>query len=306
MSIRTWKRIITLFVVVLIFSLLATTIVFAVNYNRVSNEYDQILSDKNLIDLSDYSELDSDELKHFVTYLNNVDINKTLDYQQKYSHLFIDNDFVFEEDTEQKVCYLTFDDGPDPTVTTRILDILKEYNVKATFFVVYKDGKKERELYNRIVDEGHTIGVHTSSHNYTKIYSSVDNYLKDFNRCSNQIERVTGVKPKIFRFPGGSINSYNSSLYHELIAEMIRRGYTYYDWNAASGDASRPYVSPKTIRDNVLNNNTDMKKKILLMHDGKGHSTTAEALPEIIEGLAERGYEFRALDNSVSPICFGY
>lgn len=306
MSIRAWKRIITLFVVVLIFSLLATTIVFAVNYDRVSKEYDQISSDNNLIDLSDYSGLDSDELKHFVTYLNNVDINKTLDYQQKYSHLFVDNDFVFEEDTEQKVCYLTFDDGPDPTVTTRILDILKEYDVKATFFVVYKDGKKERELYNRIVDEGHTIGVHTSSHNYAKIYSSVDNYLKDFNRCANQIERVTGVKPDIFRFPGGSINSYNSSLYHELIAEMIRRGYTYYDWNAASGDASRPYVSPKTIRDNVLNNNTNMKKKILLMHDGKGHSTTAEALPEIIEGLVEQGYEFRALDNSVSPICFGY
>ena len=79
-------------VVVLIFSLLATSIVFAVNYNRVSKEYDQISSDKSLIDLSDYSELDSDELKHFVTYLNNVDINKTLDYQQKYSHLFIDND----------------------------------------------------------------------------------------------------------------------------------------------------------------------------------------------------------------------
>ena len=306
MSVRAWKRIITLFVVVLIFSLLATSIVFAVNYNRVSKEYDQISSDENLIDLSDYSELDSDELKHFVTYLNNVDINKTLDYQQKYSHLFIDNDFVFEEATEQKVCYLTFDDGPDPTVTARVLDVLKEYNVKATFFVVYKDGKKERELYNRIVDEGHTIGVHTSSHNYSKIYSSVDNYLKDFNRCANQIERVTGVKPEIFRFPGGSINSYNLSLYHELIAEMIRRGYTYYDWNSASGDASKPYVSPKTIRDNVLNSSSNVKKKIILMHDGKGHSTTAEALPEIIEGLTKQGYEFRALDNSVSPICFGY
>lgn len=306
MSIRAWKRIITLFVIVLILSLLATTIVFAVNYSRVNKEYNQISSNTSLIDLSDYSDLDTDELKHLVTYLGNLDINNTLEYQQKYSHLYVDNNFVYEEDSDRKMCYLTFDDGPDISVTTKVLDTLKKYNIKATFFVVYKDGRKERELYKRIVDEGHTIGVHTSSHNYSKIYSSVDNYLNDFDRCAEQIERVTGVKPEIFRFPGGSINSYNSSLYHELIAEMIRRGYTYYDWNVACDDASRPYVSSKTICDNVLNSSSSITKKIILMHDGKGHETTAEALPEIIEGLSKQGYEFAALDKSVAPICFGY
>lgn len=306
MSIRTWKRIITLFVIVLICSLLTTTIVFAVNYNRVSKEYDQISSDNNLLDLSDYSELDSDELKHLVTYLGNLDINNTLEYQHKYSHLYVDNNFVYEDyDSDRKICYLTFDDGPDISVTTKVLDTLKKYNIKATFFVVYKDGRKERELYKRIVNEGHTIGVHTASHNYAKIYSSVEEYLNDFNRCAEQIERVTDVKPEIFRFPGGSINSYNSSLYHELIAEMIRRGYTYYDWNVACDDASRPYVASDTIRDNVLNS-TSIEKKVVLMHDGKGHETTAEALPEIIEGLSEQGYEFAALDKSVAPIYFGY
>ena len=137
-----------------------------------------------------------------------------------------------------------------------------------------------------------------------EVYNALEE--KDYNPIDQLVGYLISGDPSY-------ITSYNNARTlikgidrDELIAEMIRRGYTYYDWNAASGDASRPYVSPKTIRDNVLNNNTNMKKKILLMHDGKGHSTTAEALPEIIEGLVEQGYEFRALDNSVSPICFGY
>lgn len=293
-------------VILLILSLTVTVAAFAVKYDKLNDDYNAAISNGSLVNLSEYGIMDGSELDHLLSYLGNVDVNETLEYQKKYSKLYVTNNFNFEDAGERKICYLTFDDGPDAEVTSKVLDVLKKYSVKATFFVVYKKGEDELKLYKRIVDEGHTIGVHTASHNYTKIYSSVDAYLKDFNRISRHIEEYAGVKPEIFRFPGGSINSYNASNYHELIAEMVRRGYTYYDWNVTSGDASRPYVPAKEIRQNVLRNSEGTKQAIILMHDGKGHTTTAEALPEIIEGMMQKGYEFRALDKSVSPVCFGY
>jgi len=148
--------------------------------------------------------------------------------------------------------------------------------------------------------------VHTASHNYDKIYASVDSFLDDFDRISRQIEESTGVKPDIFRFPGGSVNGYNMAISQELIAEMLRRGYVFYDWNSSCGDAAGSSVSKSTIVSNVLNTGTKQKKKIVLLHDGSGHKATADALPEILEGLLEQGYELRALDNSVKPICFAY
>lgn len=201
--------------------------------------------------------------------------------------------------------YLTFDDGPNVDNTPRVLDTLKQYDVKATFFVTYKEGQEADSLYKRIVEEGHTIAVHTASHNYNVIYSSIDAYLEDFQKVSSKIESVTGVKPGIFRFPGGSINSYNIELYQELIAEMLRRGYVYYDWHVSSGDASVRSPSAEKITNNVLNG-AKSKEAIVLMHDGPGHSATADALPGIIEGLKSKGYRFAALDNSVTPSCFGY
>lgn len=306
MSVRTWKKIITLVVVLTIISLIAGLVVSKIRYNNLAEEFDDALSNEFIVDLSQYGNLDETELEHLFDYLGNLDTNETLEYQSKYSDLYVENDFEWEDLSDEKICYLTFDDGPDSDNTARILDVLKEYNVKATFFVIYKDYKTERELYKRIVDEGHTIGVHTASHNYNKIYGSVDAYLSDFERISEQIEKSTGVKPEIFRFPGGSINAYNAGIYREIIAEMVRRGYTYYDWNASSGDAAASYVSKADIVDNVLNKNKKLSKKIVLMHDGKGHSTTADALPEIIEGLQKQGYKLEALTKEVEPVCFGY
>lgn len=306
MSVRTWKKIITLVVVLTIISLIAGLVVSKIRYNNLAEEFDAALSNEFIVDLSQYGNLDETELEHLFDYLGNLDTNETLEYQSKYSDLYVENDFAWEDRSDEKICYLTFDDGPDSDNTARVLDVLKEYNVKATFFVIYKDYKSERDLYKRIVDEGHTIGVHTASHNYNKIYASVDAYLSDFERISEQIEKTTGVKPEIFRFPGGSINAYNAAIYRELIAEMVRRGYTYYDWNASSGDAAASYVSKADIVDNVLNTNKKLSKKIILMHDGKGHDTTADALPEIIEGLQKQGYKLEALTKEVEPVCFGY
>ena len=306
MSIRAWKRIITLTVILIILVLSAATIFLGLRYSNLDQEYQTMKDNGALIDLTEYGYIDAEECENLFEYLGSVDTSGTLEYQTKYPDLYIENDYVFTETSNGKVCYLTFDDGPHPENTAAILDTLKEYGAKATFFVIYKDSKEDRALYKRIVDEGHTIGVHTASHNYDKIYASVDAYLDDFDRMSRQIESSTGVKPDIFRFPGGSVNGYNNSIYQELIAEMIRRGYTYYDWNASSGDASGSNVPVNTLVQNSLNTVGDKDRAILLMHDGTGQKNTASALPQIIEGLQEKGYEFHALTNEVAPVCFGY
>ena len=214
-----------------------------------------------------------------------------------------EDNFAVEGDVHN--VYLTFNSVPGEN-TNAILDVLAAYGVKATFFVSGSEEEGAEAVYQRIVNEGHTIAVHTASHQYTEIYSSVEAYLTDFEKMSSHIESVTGVKPEIFRFPGGSVNTYNSSLYREIIAEMTRRGYTYYDWNVSSGDAAIGVVTKERIISNVLTGSAAQDDAIVLMHDGPGHSATAAALPQIIEGLKEQGYTFDRLDKTVTPWCFGY
>ena len=301
MSVKRWKQIITLSVITIIVLLLILTIVFGLR----SHEYDRLLANGSLIDLTTYGDMDANDLSGLFKYLGSVDVDSNLHYQTLFPDLYIDNDFDFIA-TKEKVCYLTFDDGPNVANTHLVLDTLEKYNIKATFFVVYSDDEYSDELYKRIVNEGHTIAVHTASHQYTEIYSSVEAYLTDFEKMSSHIESVTGVKPEIFRFPGGSVNTYNSSLYREIIAEMTRRGYTYYDWNVSSGDAAIGVVTKERIISNVLTGSAAQDDAIVLMHDGPGHSATAAALPQIIEGLKEQGYTFDRLDKTVTPWCFGY
>ena len=129
-------------------------------------------------------------------------------------------------------------------------------------------------------------------------------YGHDFDKISSHIEKTTGVKPEIFRFPGGSINYFNASLYRQISGEMIRRGYVYYDWNISAEDAVRAGVSAADITRYALSGDSSMQKKIVLMHDGPGHRNTAEALPGIIEGLAKQGYKFAPLTKEVMPVVF--
>ncbi|WP_206459876.1 polysaccharide deacetylase family protein [Anaerovorax sp. IOR16] len=231
---------------------------------------------------------------------NNLD---KMDYQKKYEDLYIKR--VIEYKTEMpKTVYLTFDDGPSIN-TEKILDILKELQVHATFFVIYKNDAKSRAIYKRIVDEGHTLGVHSTCHEYSIIYQSVEAYLDDFATTALLLEEVTGIKPTIFRFPGGSINAYNHTIYQELIAEMLRRGYTYYDWNVASSDTSTN-INVDKITNNVINGVHKKEKAIVLMHDSYSKTATVAAIPKIVRNLQVEGYQFANLDNTIKPICFSY
>ena len=232
-----------------------------------------------------------------------VIVQNSYDYQLEYPDLYVEKSDFVEYEGEKPVIYLTFDDGPSLN-TIQVLDILKANDIKATFFVVNNNIPAQQELYKRIVDEGHTLGIHTYSHQYTSIYSSVDEYLADFYKIYTKVYELTGVQPTVFRFPGGSINTYNQGLYTELIAELLRRGFTYYDWNVSSGDAGETYSSGQ-IYSAVVNGIGNKSKSIVLMHDSSTKYATVAALQNIIDQFKET-HEFRALDNTVEPSVFTY
>jgi len=308
MSVKQWKQVITLSVIAIILVLLISVIISSIKYHHIKTEYNDLIiaqENANTVNLSDYGITDITQYENALRYLGSATSEKAISYQKKYKDMYVDNDFVCEVPEDKKVCYLTFDDGPSAGNTEKILDDLKKYDAKATFFVIYNDTEENRALLKRMVKEGHTIGVHTASHNYTKIYSSVNAYLKDFSKVYNWVYETTGVKPEIFRFPGGSVNSYNIGTYMEIISEMTRRGFTYYDWNCSSGDAAALYIDTDTIINNVVNK-ANVTQKIVLMHDGKGHGTTTQAVSTICKRLKEAGYSLEGLSKEVTPVHFDY
>lgn len=223
------------------------------------------------------------------------------EYQALYPDLYSEHP-VGEQTVTEKVCYLTFDDGPSAQ-TPVILDILDKYQIKATFFVVGTKAQNLPDTLRDVAARGHTVGIHTNTHVYKDIYASVDAYLGDFYTVWQSVYELTGVKPEVFRFPGGSINQYNKGLYQPLIAEMLRRGFAYYDWNASAEDAvGKP--TAQSVVEQALKTKSQMP--IVLMHDGGYSTATAEGLPKIIEGFRSRGYSFGVLTPDVYSIAFGY
>lgn len=204
---------------------------------------------------------------------------------------------VLNEITEEnKVMYLTFDDGPSEN-TAVVLDTLDRYNAKATFFVT-GNGQEYNDYIVQAYNAGHTIGLHTYTHDYASVYSSMDNYYKDLNAISDMVEDLTGEKSYVIRFPGGSSNSisanYSSGIMSRLVDDVQAKGYQYFDWNVSSGDASEN-TAP---RDFIVANScagTDYNQIVLLMHDSSPKTTTAEALPQIIEFYRSQGYIFLPL-----------
>lgn len=198
---------------------------------------------------------------------------------------------------DNKIIYLTFDDGPYKH-TARLLDVLKKYNVKATFFVT-NQYPGYTSLIKREYEEGHTVGIHTFTHIYSDIYSSVDNYLNDLNKINDLIEEQTGSRSKIVRLPGGSSNTisknYKQGIMTEVTSELTRLGYTYFDWNCSSGDAGETTDSNQVVS-NVISCMESGKTLVVLQHDIKGFSV--DAVEDIIKTGVAYGYTFKALDES--------
>ena len=202
-----------------------------------------------------------------------------------------------------KTVYLTFDDGPS-YLTNQILDILKEENVPATFFVTSRQIDKYYKEIERMQAENHTVALHTSTHNYSYIYSSEENYFNDLNDIRMKVFNIIGVKPRIIRLPGGSSNTvskkYNKGIMSRITAILTNNDFYYYDWNIDSGDASGK-LSKECIYQNVTNklhNGTN----IILMHDSPAKATTAEALKDIIEYAKANGYTFAKITKHTPQI----
>ena len=241
-----------------------------------------------------------------VVVTSNVNTNVVGTYKIKYEVVDSSNNTFSIERTvivKKKVAsyengkiYLTFDDGASH-LTSKILDILDEENVKATFFVVGVNDTTKR-AYN----SGHAIGLHSNTHNYGYIYSSSDIYFNDLNEISNKVYNYIGIRPKIIRFPGGSSNtvsrSYQRGIMSYLTDEVMNRGYIYFDWNVDSNDAGSDIRNSQRIYYNVVNNLSHNKTNIVLMHDSAGHDATVNVLRDIIKFGKEPGYTFEAISEN--------
>ena len=226
------------------------------------------------------------EGKYTITYTVTDDLNNTNKVTR--------NVYVYEKNPDipigDKVIYLTFDDGPS-NYTNELLDILKKYNVKATFFVTSNGSD---QAIRRAYEEGHSIGLHTYSHNYSKVYKSVEAYFDDLNKISDRVERITGEKSKLIRFPGGSSNTvskFNPGIMTTLAKEVEVRGYKYFDWNVGSSDTSTN--DSNKIANNVIKG-LSKGSNIVLQHDTKYSSV--KAVSKIIEYGLANGYVFAPLD----------
>lgn len=202
---------------------------------------------------------------------------------------------------EGKYAYLTFDDGPSAN-TIQILDILDNYGVKATFFVNGHTGDVMEERYKAIVDRGHAIGIHTYSHDYDNVYGGLDKFEEEIVSLRKYILDVTGKDTTLFRFPGGSSNTRVDDI-KPYIKWLNENGYSYWDWNSSSGDATGKKPSAAEIVANCLvQADAGYKNLVILMHDLRPKDTTVEALPALIEALQARGYEIIAIDERSTPV----
>lgn len=243
---------------------------------------------------------------------NTVDNTKIGEYEIKYS--IKNNDSIYtirkvivyepnissnQNKNNEKTIYLTFDDGPC-AYTKKVLETLNKYNVKSTFFVT-NQFPSYVSLIKDEYDAGHAIGVHTYNHNYN-IYSSIETYINDFNKMNNIIEKYTGQKSQIFRFPGGSSNTvsanYSIGIMKALATKMSSEGYAYFDWDVSSGDASG--ASSERIYNNIVNGVKSCSRCVVLMHDIKYN--TVNILDNVLEELTSNGYKFGTLSLE-SPTC---
>ena len=230
------------------------------------------------------------------------DNTENMDLQTESENVSTDmdtEDNLAKKGDEHKV-YPTFDGGPDEN-TNEILDVLAKYNVKATFFVIGSESDEMKAVYRRIVDEGHTLGMHSYSNSYSTIYSSSDSFEKDVTKLNAYLKKVTGEKSQYYRFPGGSNNEISNVDMSEFIHVLNEKKITYFDWNVSAGDSASDY-SVQDIVTNVTEGVSKYKTSVVLLHDGDDKSTTVEALGPLIKALQKMKAKILPIDENTNVI----
>lgn len=233
-----------------------------------------------------------EQLKHSFAELQGK-YDRLLQEKEKLEAL-IRKDTSTGETVKTPRAYLTIDDGPDK-YAPRILQILAEHSVPATFFVIGRNDSGDEHIYRHILEQGHALGNHTMTHNLKKIYQSKDVFMDDLLRLEDLLEQQAGIRPDIIRFPGGSSNTVApSGILKAIIAELKERGYDYFDWNISTGDCNTSLTAAQLVANVVSQaDRRPGQDLVVLMHDF--NPATAEALPQIIKELQQRGYTFAAL-----------
>ncbi|MCL2108127.1 MAG: polysaccharide deacetylase [Oscillospiraceae bacterium] len=223
-------------------------------------------------------------------------------YTELYPHLYSGFTPPAAYMDDSNYIYLTFDDGPTTGITDNILRYLNRHDAKATFFVMPSDTENGKNFLNQMLDNGHEIAVHSMTHEYELIYASVENFLEDFNQAFNLIYEQTGYKPYLYRFPGGSINDFNANVRTDIIAEMNRRGFIYFDWNVDSRDALGANWSQ--MWSSVLEDIENLNRAVVLFHDRPGGNNTYLVIEDIIKELIAKGYTLSAITPETRPMQF--
>ena len=209
-----------------------------------------------------------------------------------------------EEEKATGIIYLTFDDGPSSTITPQILDILKQKNIKATFFVVHYTDENAKYVKEE-KEQGHTIGLHGYTHNYSEVYQSVDTCIDNFKKIQQQVRETTGYTSKTLRFIGGSSNTvskkYCEGIMTEVTQKVLDEGFRYFDWNVDSDDSGKAKTSTD-VYNNVISGIKEHRNNVVLMHDFANNEKTVEALPSIIDYGLENGYVLRKITDDTPMI----
>lgn len=227
-----------------------------------------------------------------------------------YPNLYFETIPVVDTPVDTSTLYLTFDNTP-ALQGGEILSVLQKHDVRATFFVWWNDtmGDKNYEYYKTIVDSGHQIGIHCggSATRLSTMYAGVDSFLGEFDRVFTAVETKTGASPRIYRLPGGSINRQNSQrqqVLSDIKSELDARGFLQYDWNASAQDAVSPALSKEQVLRNLERSLGESEQIVILMHDGTGSSSTAQALDEFIAQQKAAGMNFDVLSEHEKPVSF--
>lgn len=291
------KRLVVIYIIVLLLVLLASIGlgIFAakkVNENKQNENYNIISSENNTKNI--ISNLESSSNVNINQNTSNTGIKEDIKNNPR-KEKFVENVDDIYNGKEGKRVFLTFDDGPSTSVTPHILDTLKKYNIKATFFVLGNRVSDNAELIKREYNEGHYIANHGYSHRYDKIYASSKNVLKEYNKTEQEIKKALGdenYSSNLFRFPGGSIGGEYDKIKEKAKIDLERNQIAYLDWNALTNDAAGTYTKEKIIK-NLKKTVENKNNVVVLMHDAPDKILTYETLEDIIKYLQEKGYSFK-------------